>query len=49
MQFCRDELKDLPRSKGSPLLIALKIISLYVEIKGQLDATDVFFIAKLNV
>jgi hypothetical protein len=30
MQFCRVELKDLPRPKGSPLFIALKVISLYL-------------------
>ena len=27
MQFCRGELKDLPRPKGSPLFIALKVIT----------------------
>jgi len=27
MQFCRGELKDLPRPKGNPLFIALKFIS----------------------
>jgi hypothetical protein len=28
MQFCRGEMKDLPRPKGIPLLIALKVSSL---------------------
>jgi len=30
LQFCRGEFKDLPRPKGSPVFIALKVISLFL-------------------
>jgi hypothetical protein len=33
MQFCRGELKDLPRPKGSPLFRALKVISLHLNLR----------------
>jgi hypothetical protein len=33
MEFSRGELKDLPRPKGSPLFIDLKVISLLINLR----------------
>ena len=37
MQFCRGGLKDLPRPKGTPLFIALKVISLILNLRPLAD------------